>query len=82
MSVLAEVISKCLLFVNRLLDEWAWVEVEEWPVGYVDECGPAYNLSGGITACGEDFIEYLEDMMHAGLQVLSQLFGAMLVMQD
>lgn len=80
MTVFAALICRAMAIADRILSEWCTVTVIDWPEGYVDECGPTYAVSVEMTACGEEFCEIMEDVMHSGMAVAAQIHGALLSM--
>jgi len=74
--VLTEVIARILAMVGRLLDEWVDLTIIEGRfvdsgLGYIDNLGPSGLIIANTTACGEAFIEELEDMAHSVIGFLT-----------
>ena len=66
---LVMIIAKVMNLLERLLDEWVEVTTLSWQtsdgtLGYIDHCGPGGVLMCNMTACGNDFIERVEDLIH------------------
>jgi hypothetical protein len=89
---LSSLVAKFLMVVERFLDEWVQLNVSSWVVkdatgpgalyGYVDNCAPYGNITGGVTHCGDIFVEQLEDLLHGGLILVNQLLGSLLAVQE
>jgi len=75
--VITTLVAKILIIVDRLLGEWVMLDIGRVNMGnashpYVDNCGPYAEITCNMTACGNAFVEVLEDVIHNGLVLLSQ----------
>jgi hypothetical protein len=81
LPVITGVIAKGLMLVERLLDEWVTVGGEVGPIPN-PTCGPNYDLTVEMKACGNDFVELLEDLLHGGLEALITLMGGLVATES
>lgn len=79
-NTLSLIIAKVLTLVESLLDEWVDVNVVSWSTIPVDDCGPMFLVTANETTCGENLIEYVEDLVHGTIALLVTLLAGIGVM--
>ena len=80
--VLSILIAKILTLADRILNEWVMLDIQEWyfadpGLDYVNNCHPSGRIIGNMTACGDEFVEHLEDMIHSGVVALGHILGGL-----
>jgi len=81
--VITTLLTKILNIVERLLDEWVMLDIGTVQMGTADEpywdtCAPYADITCNMSACGNEFVEILEDVVHNALVMVSQSLVALI----
>lgn len=77
MPILTEIIAKVLALTDQFLEFFVQVQ---YTAGQPNDCSGAWaTMNTTVTACGAEFIDYLDKLAVMGLQILGQLMPALLV---